>query len=236
MSHPRPTTRARVALVLAGTGGIVALTAVAASAHVSVTPSTTAAGSSAVLTFAVGHGCDGSSTTAITIRMPDGVVDVSPTVHPGWAAEKETETLAEPVEDGHGGSYTERVAQVVYTATDPLPEGYRATFELQLPLPGEAGDRVVFPVIQECEVGENAWVQTTAAGEDEPELPAPYVDLTAADDSGPRATGGAYGGVDLGGEGSESEVSSTASVGWTGVVLGALGLVAGSIALRRPRG
>ena len=43
-----------------------------ASAHVTITPSTTAAGAFAVLEVSVGHGCEGSPTTEITIQMPAG--------------------------------------------------------------------------------------------------------------------------------------------------------------------
>ena len=57
----------------AGAAGLLTLgLAAPASAHVTVTPSDTAAGAYVVLTFSVPHGCDGSPTTGITIQMPGG--------------------------------------------------------------------------------------------------------------------------------------------------------------------
>ena len=58
----------------------------AASAHVSVTPSDTAAGSYTVLSFAVGHGCDGSPTTKLSFDIPEEIVAVTPTVSPNWTS------------------------------------------------------------------------------------------------------------------------------------------------------
>ncbi|MDD0859992.1 DUF1775 domain-containing protein [Arthrobacter alpinus] len=49
-----------------------------ASAHVSATPSETAAGAYTLVTFAVGHGCDGSSTTSMTFTLPDELNEATP--------------------------------------------------------------------------------------------------------------------------------------------------------------
>ena len=179
--------RSRSVRRLAAGGGaalIVLATASAASAHVTVTPSTTAASAYSVLTFAVPHGCEGSATTTVAIQIPDDFVTVTPSINPSWTVTKEMEKLAEPVDDGHGGQYTERVAQVVYTAKTPLPDGYRDTFEVSVKLPDSAGSDLVFPTIQTCEKGETAWTQTVAEGQPEPEHPAPSVTLTAAEGDG----------------------------------------------------
>ncbi|MBM7516688.1 YcnI family copper-binding membrane protein [Nocardioides nitrophenolicus] len=235
MSLVRPAL-VRPALLGATTLGLLVATAPAAGAHVTVTPSTTAAGASAVLTFAVGHGCDGSPTTAITIRMPEEIVAVTPTVNAGWEVRKEMEPLATPVSDGHGGEYTERVAQVVYTADTPLPEGYRDTFALSLRLPEQEGARVAFPVVQACAEGETAWVQTYAEGEDEPDSPAPFVTVGAADPAeAGHGTGHTAAVVESDGD-EEDAAGGTGAVGWLALALGALGLAAGGAALARSRG
>src|SRR5690349_15125680 len=118
-------TAARLAVVATGAATMLALGTSSAAAHVTVTPSTTDAGAYTVLTFSVGHGCEGSPTTGIAIRMPEEIVTVTPTINPTWDVEKTMETLDEPVDNGHGGTYTERVAEVVYTADEPLAEGFR---------------------------------------------------------------------------------------------------------------
>ncbi|WP_229053850.1 YcnI family protein [Aeromicrobium sp. Leaf350] len=221
-------------LALGGALGLGAtfLTAGAASAHVTVTPSTTSSGAYSVLTFSNGHGCDGSPTTRISISIPDGIYAVTPTRHADYSIEKVMETLDEPIDDGHGGEYTERVAEVVYTATTPLPDGYRDAFELQLKLPdGEAGDQLEFPTIQTCETGETAWIDETVEGEPEPDAPAPAFALTAADSGtghgSDEATGSSTAAV------STDDDSGTSTVTWVALALGALGLLLGGAAFVR---
>ena len=72
--HNRRITLPARALAAGGAAlGIVALSGGAASAHVTVTPSTTEAGASAILTFSNGHGCEGSPTTKLTRLVVMGV-------------------------------------------------------------------------------------------------------------------------------------------------------------------
>lgn len=240
----RTTTRPAARRVAAGTLAAAALSlgvAMPAQAHVSVTPSTTAAGAYSVLTFSVAHGCEASPTTSLTFAMPESVVTVSPTVNPNWTVEKKMQKLTTPVDDGHGGEYTERVAQVVYTARTPLPDGYRDTVELQLQLPEAEGEKFVVPVVQKCEQGETRWTQTYAEGQPEPESPAPFLTITAAEDS-EHGHGAAAGDSTDGAPASEQDNhaeggdhTSSSAPGWIGLVLGALGLAAGGAALARTR-
>ncbi|GAA1509009.1 YcnI family protein [Nocardioides humi] len=172
-----------------GALALVALTAGAASAHVTVTPNTTAAGAYAVLTFSVGHGCEGSPTTSLAIQMPESIPSVTPTINPGWDVEKVSEKLAEPIKDAHGNEVTERTAQVVYTAKTPLPDGYRDTVELSVQLPDAVGDTIAFPVVQTCQEGETGWTETAAEGQDPEELESPAPTITISE-----ATGEGHGG------------------------------------------
>lgn len=232
--------------VLSGTAalGIVALTAGAASAHVTVTPNTTAAGAYAVLTFSVGHGCEGSPTTKLAIAMPEEIPQVTPTVNPNWTVEKVAEELAEPVTDAHGNEITERIARVVYTAKTPLADGYRDTVALSVQLPDAAGETLAFPVVQTCVEGETGWTETAPEGEDadELELPAPVLTVTeatgddhhggdaeeseAAEESGDRDAAGATDADDDG-------AGNGLAIG--GLVAGLGGLVLGGAALARGR-
>ncbi|MBN0038902.1 YcnI family protein [Cellulosimicrobium cellulans] len=238
----RKTLRAVGAAAL--TTGIVVVGAGAAAAHVTVIPDTTDAGAYALLTFGVPHGCGDSPTTKVSIQVPEQVVTVTPTVNPGWDVEKVMADLAEPVDDGHGGQYTERVAEVVYTAKTPLPDGYRDALVLSLKLPDAAGETLVFPTVQECAEGESAWVQVPADGEDghDLELPAPLFELTAAggdghDDAEPVADdadaaasdGSAADGAAAGSDG------APAALTWAALVLAAAGLVLGALGFVRSR-
>ena len=226
---------ARLSLAGLAGGAVLALAAVplAASAHVTVTPSGTAAGSYTVLTFAFSHGCEGSPTTAIAIDIPESIASVSPTLNPNYTIEK--------VADG------DRTSQVVYTAITPVQDGYRDTIELSLQLPEDAaGETLSFPVLQTCEVGETNWNQVAEEGEEEPESPAPVIVVTeatgdghghgaateeaASDDHGDGHTEGAEETA------ATSDDSDTVArvLGIGGLVVGVVGIVL-ALAARRPR-
>ena len=215
-------------------GVLLALSApLAASAHVSVAPDTTAAGAYTVLTFSNAHGCESSPTTGITIDIPDGIDSVSPTINPGWIAAK--------VMDG------DRVGQVTYTAETPLEDGFRTTFALSLQLPADAeGETLEFPVLQTCEVGENNWNQTTVEGDSEPDLPAPFLVVTeavsdghdhgAAEDHATEETvaDSGVGTVSAENVASVSDADTLARVlGIGGLVVGAVGIVLAVTARRK---
>ena len=75
-------------------GVLLALAApMSASAHVSASATSTAAGSYTVVTFAVPHGCDASATTKITIDIPESILSVTPTVNANWTISETKEAL-----------------------------------------------------------------------------------------------------------------------------------------------
>lgn len=168
-----------LALVFAGSG--------LASAHVTINADETAAGSYSLLTVAFSHGCDGSGTTQISISVPDEIETIKPGMNYGWTVETVSDEAATPAAGDHGES-AEMISEIVYTANEPVPDGFYDQLLLQVKLPdGAAGETVYFPVIQTCEEGETAWVQIPADGEsgDDLESPAPSVTVTEAkDDAG----------------------------------------------------
>lgn len=231
-----PRLAVRAGAVTLAAGVVVATAAAPASAHVTVSPDTTAAGSYAVLTFSVGHGCEGSPTTGIAISMPEDIPQVTPTMNAGWVAEKQIEDLDEPITDAHGNEITERVAEVVYTADQPLPDGFRDTFELSVQLPDAAGDTLTFPVVQTCEEGETGWTEVAEEGQDAEELerPAPTLTVTEAAGDGHGDTAETSDGSDA--ESADSDESETSNgLAVAGLVAGIAGIVVGGIALLRGR-
>lgn len=251
MSHRRTLPRLLAGAGVAGVAGAAVLGfAGPAAAHVTITPTDTAAGSYTVLTFSNGHGCDGSPTTAITISVPEGINSVTPTRNPFYRVEVQTEALAAPITDAHGNQVTERDAVVVYTAKKALPDGQRDAFELSLQLPDAPGETLAFPVIQTCEQGETAWTETAASGQDAEDLehPAPTVTITeaVADDghaASPAADAeetAADGGAEPAGEADTqaaggSQDSGGDTMGAIGLGAGVLGLIAGGAALLQVR-
>lgn len=171
--------RLRVAAVLAA---LVAPLIWSAAAGAHVTPQDPEAPSGAYFTtaFKVGHGCDGSPTTKVELKLADGVTSVKPQPVPGWELSTTTRTLDPPIEL-HGTEITETVDTVIWEG-GPLPDDQLQMFWVSMKLPEDApGTALEFPVVQTCEVGETAWIQSTVEGEEEPESPAPIVTLTEAD-------------------------------------------------------
>ena len=156
-----------------------------ASAHVSLTPGEAPAGSSTIVTLALSHGCDGSSTTQISISVPDEVETIAPGMNYGWTVETVADDAATPAADGHDA--TGRTSEIIYTAKEPLPDGIYDQFLLQVRVPDDMeGDTLYFPTIQTCEEGETAWIQIPADGQDPDELddPAPSLTVTAPVEGG----------------------------------------------------
>ena len=222
---------ARLLAVPAAAGLITLGLAGPASAHVTVTPENTAAGSFTVVTMSVPHGCDGSATTKVAIQIPEDILAVTPTRNPYYDVAKKIEKLPEPVTDAHGNEVTERVASVEYTAKTPLPDGERDAFELSLQLPEKAGEMLTFPAVQTCEKGETAWTEVPTGDQDAEELehPAPAFEITDADGEGEEASESAS--ASASDVESEDDSDTGSTWGIVGVVLGGLGLAAGGTAL-----
>jgi uncharacterized protein YcnI len=240
MKARRARTR-RTTLIALTTAGLMTLGLGAASAHVSVTPDKTAANSYSLLTFSVGHGCDGSATTSLAISLPDELVDATPTVNPNWTISKVTEKLAEPRTLANGSSVTERTSQIVYTAKTPLDPHQRDAVVLSVQLPDAAGKTLYFPTLQTCEVGQTNWAAIPADGQDAESIddPAPGIAVSAAvDASGDAASQEAAPTQAVAGQSSATVAAPAGSTapGWIGLVAGLLGLVLGGVALGRTRG
>ena len=157
--------RTSPALVAAASAGLAVLvlgTAAPAAAHVTLGASTTQAGATTVLTLEVPHGCEGSATTEVAVRMPSDVSDVEAADTDRWAAAVTGEGIS-------------------FRTEHPLPDGMRDQVVFSVRLPDRVGAELVFPVVQRCEVGESAWTEVGEddAARDDLDMPAPVVVVTA---------------------------------------------------------
>lgn len=220
-THPR-NRRPRGAAAIFAAGLITVGLGQPAAAHVTAAASTTDAGAHAVITLSVPHGCDGSATTSLAVQIPETITDVTPTRSPLYEVTTVSEDLPEPLDDGHGGVFTTRVAHVVFEAVTPLPDDLRDTFELAMALPKDAaGTTLYFPAVQTCESGESAWIEIPADGQDphDLEFPAPAITVTSA---------GALGA-------SESATSDSTTLGVVALAVATLALGVGVFGLLRRR-
>jgi uncharacterized protein YcnI len=136
-----------------------------ASSHVVLEDSAAAAGASYRATFQIGHGCDGSATTAIKVLIPEGFQGSKPMPKPGWTLSVTSARLAKPY-DSHGKSITDDVSEVTWTANgkdNALPDAWYDEFVLRGTTPQQAG-ALWFKVMQICEKGQIDWSQIPATG------------------------------------------------------------------------
>lgn len=184
----RPAVTARLAAVVALASAAVLGSAVAASAHVHVDPATTVAGSYSVLTVRVPNESATASTTQVVVDLPTDVpfTYVATEPVPGWTATVEEGDLPAPVEVA-GATITQAPLRVVWTA-DPgegagIADGEFQRFAMSAgPLP-EAGTDVVLPAHQTYSDGSVVDWDQVAAGDEEPEYPAPVFTTTEPADA-----------------------------------------------------
>lgn len=165
--------------ILAMLGGALALaTAGPAAAHVTANPNQADAGWYFRTALRVPHGCEGSATVAVRVKIPAGVISVKPQMKPGWTITLKTRTLDEPVDAGKGRIITEVVDEVAWRG-GPLPDAYFDEFGLTMKLPARPGETLYFPLVQECQEGVHRWIEIPAEGQAWGELdePAPFVRL-----------------------------------------------------------
>jgi uncharacterized protein YcnI len=213
-----------------------------ASAHISVTPAEAEPGGYTQLTFRVPNERDDSGTVRVEVTLPSDTpfASVSYQPVPGWTTTLTTTELPAPAEV-NGTELTEAVTSIVWQADAGvvIAPGQYQTFGLSVgPVP-DVGS-VVLPAQQTYESGEVVdW-----SGDEDAELPAPVLYVndapaghshgaeTAADTDGSTA-------ADSGAAVSSSEVRGddglARGIAITGLVLGALALIAAALALVRTR-
>lgn len=194
----------------------------AANAHIGIdADGSTAPGATATLTFAVGHGCDGSPTTGLEISWPDdAVAGVTPIAQAGWDIEV--------VYDGDAG----RPSSVVYTAEEPLADDLRGEIRMRVGISEDAEGAIAFPVEQTCVDGSNSWSEIAADGQDPHELDSPAPVLALGDEA---VSGHGHAHDDASEDAAQDDEShdDAASEGDSvlPVALGGAGLAAGLVAL-----
>jgi periplasmic copper chaperone A len=226
MRHPMSRPRAVAALAAAGALALPS----AASAHVTLQPSSATAGGFTRLDVRVPNERDDSATTKVDVQLPAGFAFVSYEPRTGWGVTVRREKLDEPIETEEGFEIDEAVSRITWTGDGrqgKVAPGEFVDFGLSLRMPdGKPGDKLTFKALQTYDDGQIVrWI-----GPEDAEEPAPTVTLTEpAEGGGHGAPGTATTSAaaapaaveDEGGEG----------VGVTALIVGGLGLVAGLAAL-----
>jgi uncharacterized protein YcnI len=149
---PPPLPLAAAAALLAASFG--------AAAHVTLEEPAAIAGKPYKAVLRVGHGCEGTATHTLAVRIPAGFKGAKPMPKPGWAIE------IRPVADS---------VEIVWKASSReafLPDAHYDEFVLRGRTPEQPGP-LWFKVQQLCEKGQWDWAETPASGTSTKGLKAP---------------------------------------------------------------
>jgi periplasmic copper chaperone A len=199
----------------------------AAQAHVTLQPTSAAAGAFTVENVRVPNERDDASTVKVDVQLPHGFVFASYEPKIGWSVKVTKEKLAKPIQtdDGPIGEEIRRITFTGHGHNGKIGPGQFMDFPLSVQIPGKPGDKLTFKAIQTYSNGEVVrWIGAPSS-----ETPAPIVDVvessaaTGSDAATPAAPA-PNGSSDDGGGASKG-------LGWTALIVGALGLIAGLAAL-----
>jgi uncharacterized protein len=232
----------RIAVAGAAAASAVLVLSAPAFAHVTVQPEGEAAqGGYAVVDFKVPNERDDASTTKVEVSFPADhpLASVMPQPIDGWKAQITKSKLAKPL-TLHGRQIDEAVTKVTWTATGKgIEPGYFQKFPLSVgQLPEDTG-RLVFKALQTYSNNEVVrWIEPQKEGRQEPENPAPVLELTAASSGHHGSTAedasATSAAKDTATDASSGATDTTARVlGVVGIVVGAAGVAYGVLAGRR---
>ncbi len=147
-------------------------------AHATLEVTEAAAGASYKGVVRIGHGCEGTATLKVRVRIPEGMIGVKPVPKAGWTLETVKVPFKEPVKYLHG-TLTEGVREIIWTGKlldahfDEF--GFRGALVETLP----TGSKLYVPVVQDCERGQNRWIEIPAEGKSSRDYkePAPFITI-----------------------------------------------------------
>nr|WP_067274141.1 YcnI family protein [Streptomyces jeddahensis] len=237
----------RLPVVVAAAGAAVLLFSAPAFAHVTVQPEGEAAkGGYAVIDFKVPNERDNASTTKLEVSFPTDhpLASVMPQPVDGWKVEVTRSKLDKPLEM-HGEKITEAVSKVTWTADGKgIQPGYFQKFPLSVGQLPEDTDELVFKAIQTYSNKEVVrWIEVQQEGQEEPENPAPVLELSAATDghhgggSGDTASSDEStpdsGTAETAAASADSSDTTARVLGIVGIAVGVAGVAFGVLARRR---
>lgn len=147
-------------------------------AHVTLETRQAPAGANFKAVLRVSHGCEGSPTTALRVKIPEGIIAVKPMPKPGWTLEMVKGKYAKTYEGSEKQKISEGVVELAWSG-GKLPDDnydefvFRAFVTADLP----AGQAVYLPIVQQCEKGVHRWIEIPAAGKSTDDYPEPAAEL-----------------------------------------------------------
>lgn len=159
------------------------LVAPQAYAHITLETQKTPVESRYKAVLRVPHGCKGSPTTKLRVRIPEGVVGVKPQPKAGWVLDIVKGDYAKPYTLS-GAQVGSGVKEISWTGGPLLDDHYdEFVFIAYLSSALAPNTTLYFPVVQECEKGVERWIDVpgadkkTASDDHHAGAPAPGVKL-----------------------------------------------------------
>jgi uncharacterized protein len=171
---------------------------------------------------------DDASTVKVDVQLPHGFVFASYAPKLGWSVKVTRQKLAKPIHTDDG-PIDEEIRRITFTGHGrygKIGPGQFMDFPLSVQIPGKAGDKLTFKALQTYSNGEVVrWI-----GAPDSDTPAPIVTVTkAGEDAGwTAATPAAPAPASAPGD---DDGGASNGLGWSALIVGALGLVAGLAAL-----
>jgi uncharacterized protein YcnI len=222
-------------VIAAATATALMALAAPAWAHITVTPETAQAGSTAELTFRVPNEEAKADVTRLQMQIPTGhpIAQLLAKPVPGWTITVKSVTLAKPVITDDG-TFNTAVTEVTWAGGIIAPGQFQDFSVSADPLP-DGVTQLAFKAVQTYSNGDVVrWIDLPQAGLPAPEHPAPVLTLTPASAVPATAATGPANAQPSATQGAGSNTTGT----WLGVaalIAGLLGLATGLSAWRRTR-
>lgn len=148
-----------------------------ASAHAVFEQPEVTSGSYFKATLGIGHGCEGATTTQVSIQIPEGIEHARPMAKPGWQVEIVRKPLSKPYQS-HGKTVTEDVRIITWYGGE-LDNDFYDEFVFKAKVTAEP-QKMYFPVRQTCITGENYWHEIPRGDKKwhEYDSPAPFLNIS----------------------------------------------------------
>jgi periplasmic copper chaperone A len=156
----RPQQRRRIRVRAIGCGSLFLVLNIAelAIAHVESSPAQIKPGKPATIAFTIPHGCNGSATIGVDIKLPTSISETKTVAPKGWT-----------------GAITNGVAMFSGGTLDAKTKG---AFTITFTAPKSDGV-LKFPTVQKCVKGRNSWIEPPNTDGTEPEYPIPTVTVSS---------------------------------------------------------
>jgi periplasmic copper chaperone A len=224
----------KMAVLLAG-GALIA--PATAQAHISLHPNTIPAGAFVTLGVRVPGEQEGAYVKKVDMLLPPAFTSVNYENVPGWTIKIVNQKLTTPIQTD-SGPVNEQVSQIIWTWTGPAGQvnnNQFINFPLSVAIPDVAGQALQFKTVQTYSNGQVVhWIDPSLSAEH----PAPTINITAKggviEDVAGKEAGPTPEQADAG-QSTPAVVKSSSGaskgLGITALILGALGLLAGLVAL-----